>query len=300
VASGIYSFAAGNSNTASGNYSVAMGQSNIASGLNSIAIGNGNTASGQASVAIGGLTNTSGGIWSGIIGGATNTTSATYTGILAGVSNTIAANNAAIVGGGSNAINAGATYSAIIGGNNNTIGFLSGTNSTILGGSNNNTGATSYANIIGGAYGAANSLNSGVTVFPAIGLSSGVRQFITTTLYVDTTTATPTALTYDGTNTGISLPSNSAVYFRGTVIAGVTSAGNTKGWSIEGVLKATAAGTFVGTPTVTSTYADAGASAWTIALSTIGVPGGMAITVTGAAGVTIRWVANVQMTMMGF
>ena len=281
VASAIGSFTAGRNSTASSTGAVAIGDSNIASNSYALAMGISSTASGANAIAIGRTT-------SATVGDAV---------IIGGYNHTVAAIYGSILGGASNTINLGGNYSAIVGGNNNTIGFLIGNNSTILGGSNNYTGSNSYANIIGGAYGAANSLNSGVTVFPAIGLSSGVRQFITTTLYVDTTTATATNLTYDGTNTGIAIPNNSAVYFKGTVIAGVTAKGNTKGWTIEGVLKGTS-GTFVGTPTVTSSYADAGASAWTVALSTTST--GMTITVTGAAGVTIRWVANVQMTMMGY
>jgi hypothetical protein len=56
----------------------------------------------------------------------------------------------------------------------------------------------------------------------------------------------------------------------------------------------------VGTPTVTSSYADAGASTWTIAITADTTNGGLAITFTGQAGTTIRCVARLETTEMTF
>jgi hypothetical protein len=87
------------------------------------------------------------------------------------------------------------------------------------------------------------------------------------------------------------------------VVAGVTGGGNTKGWTIEGVIKrgANAASTaLVGTATVTSSYADAGASTWTIAAAADTTNGGLKITFTGQAGTTIRVVAKIESTEMTF
>jgi hypothetical protein len=87
------------------------------------------------------------------------------------------------------------------------------------------------------------------------------------------------------------------------VVAGVTGGGNTKGWTVEGVIKrgANAASTaLVGTPTVTSSYADAGASTWTIAITADTTNGGLAVTFTGQAGTTIRAVAQISTTEMTF
>jgi len=91
--------------------------------------------------------------------------------------------------------------------------------------------------------------------------------------------------------------------FRGEVVSGVTGGGNTKGWFIEGVIKrgANAASTaLVGTPTVTSLYADAGAATWTIAVTADTTNGGLAVTFTGQAGTTIRTVCQVRTTEMTF
>jgi hypothetical protein len=122
-----------------------------------------------------------------------------------------------------------------------------------------------------------------------------------------TTDATATVITSDGASASgtnqVILPNNSAYYFRGEVIAGVTGAGDTKGWSIEGVIKrgagvATAA--LVGTPTVTSLYADTGAATWTVTALADTTNGGLKITVTGQASTTIRWVAQIRTTEMTY
>jgi hypothetical protein len=99
------------------------------------------------------------------------------------------------------------------------------------------------------------------------------------------------------------LPNNSAYFFTGEVVAGVTGGGNTKGWTIEGVIKrgANAASTaLVGTPTVTSTYADAGASTWVIAVTADTTNGGLAVTFTGQASTTIRTVAKISTVEMTY
>jgi hypothetical protein len=122
-----------------------------------------------------------------------------------------------------------------------------------------------------------------------------------------TTDATPTVLCSDtgaaSTTNQVILPNNSAYAFRGTVIANVTGGGNTKAWAIEGAIKrgANAASTaLVGTPTVTSGYADAGASTWAIAVTADTTNGGLAVTFTGQAATTIRCVAKLETTEVTF
>ena len=99
------------------------------------------------------------------------------------------------------------------------------------------------------------------------------------------------------------MPNNSAYYFRGEIVSGVTGGGNTKGWYIEGVIKrgANAASTaLVGTPTVMSSYADVGAATWTIAVTADTTYGGLAVTFTGQAATTIRTVAQIRTTEMTY
>ena len=87
------------------------------------------------------------------------------------------------------------------------------------------------------------------------------------------------------------------------VIAGVTGAGNTKAWTLEGAIKRGAGvGTtaIVGTVITTIVAADAGASTWTVTATADTSNGGLAITVTGQAATTIRWVARAESTEMTY
>lgn len=196
-------------------------------------------------------------------------------------------------------------YSVAIGSNNTAIGQYS----VVLSAWGTATTNSLYGAIVGGIYGNTRNL-SGNLVFPsAIGTTSGARQLTIVTLGLDTTDATVSYLTSDGISavnsatTNIVLPNNSAFYFKGTIVAGVTAGGNTKGWTIEGVAKrgATAATVaFVGTPTVTSSYADAGASTWTIAVSANTTIGGFNIVATGQAATNIRWVGTIQVVEMTY
>jgi hypothetical protein len=137
--------------------------------------------------------------------------------------------------------------------------------------------------------------------------ASGVSQFSTLVLARQTTDATPTALASNSgaatSDNQVILPNNSAYFFTGEVVSGVTGGGNTKGWTIEGVIKRGAnAGstTLVGTPTVTSSFADAGASTWTIAVTADTTNGGLRVTFTGQAATTIRTVCQIRTTEMTF
>ena len=132
---------------------------------------------------------------------------------------------------------------------------------------------------------------------------SGVSQKRAFILGRETTAVTATVLAANtsaaSATNQVNLVNNSAFYFKGAVIANVTGGGNTKGWTIEGVIKrgANAASTaLVGTATVTSNYADAGASTWTVTVTADTTNGCLAITVAGQASTTIRWVANIETT----
>jgi hypothetical protein len=179
-----------------------------------------------------------------------------------------------------------------------------------VGGGRSNVANGRYSFIGGGNSGLARSI-TGYTVFPANELpfsgGQGQSQAALLVLGVQTTDATPTVLRSDpnaaSTINQVILPNNSAYFFRGEVVAGVTGGGNTKGWTIEGVIKRganAASTTLVGTPTVTSSYADAGASTWTIAVTADTTNGGLAVTFTGQAGTTIRTVAQIRTTEMTF
>jgi hypothetical protein len=266
----------GGNNQATGSYSF------IGGGGDAGVSANRNVASGDWSVVCGGHKNTASGVASFVGGGGIappfgsfpNTASQTGASVVGGFSNT-ASNQGTFIGGGYNNTASG-VYSAILGGN-------AGTTRTI----------------------------TGNHVFPAcsepISGALGVSQAALLVLAVQTTDATATVLRSTAaaasTTNQVILPNNSAYFFTGEVVAGVTGGGNTKGWTIEGVIKrgANAASTaLVGTPTVTSTYADAGASTWVIAVTADTTNGGLAVTFTGQLATTIRVVCQVRTTEMTF
>jgi hypothetical protein len=262
VASGNYSgILAGSSNTASADYSFVGGGSN-------------NTASGTNAAVIGGFIGTAFGSYASVVGGTSNTSNGQSAGVFAGESNSANASQAVAFGG--------------------SFATSNGTSSAVL----------------GGQYGSARVI-SGYVVFPAsnspIEAKSGVQQTAVLVLGAQTTNATATALKSNafslGTSNQVILPNNSAYYFRGSITAGVTGAGNSAMWSFEGGIKrgANAASTvLVGTPVVNLVAQDAGASSWIVALSADTTNGGLAVTVTGQAATTIRWVCKVETTEMTF
>jgi hypothetical protein len=224
-----------------------------------------------------------------IVGGTGSTASGAYSSVVGGQSNTASGGNAAVVGGTSHS--ATAPGSIVFGGSTNT---ASGTFSSLIGGRNGTT-----RGIVGNLV--SPSSNS------PIAFLAGASQTATLILGRETTNATATVLASDqnspSTTNQLILPNNSAYYFRGEVIAGVTGAGDTKGWYVEGVIKrggSAASTALVGTPSATSLYADTGAATWSIAVTADTTNGGLAITVTGAAATTIRWVAQIRTTEMTF
>ena len=240
-----------------------------------------------------------------ICGGAHNTASGLgYAIVVGGFANIASYSNSVIVGGSSNTC--GGLAASIVGGSNN---YLYGTCGVIVGGDNNESMAD-YACIPGGRCGNTRGI-VGYFAFPAcnapISTTRGCSQSSLLVLGRETTNATPTILTSDssaaGTANQVILPDSSAYSFSGEVIAGVTNGGNTARWTINGAIKrGVGASTIamVGTPTITKTHNDAGAAAWTVAVTADTTNGGIAVTVTGAASTTIRWVAKINTTEMTY
>ena len=232
--------------------------------------------------------NVASGDWSFVGGGLKTTASSTYSGVVGGTNNTASGFGSFIGCGAFNT--ASATYTAILGGNANTAN-------------------ASGASVLSGYSGATRSI-VGNTIFTAsvnpINTSSGTSQSALLVLGRQTTDATPTVLCSDanaaGTTNQVILPNNSAYYFTGEVVSGVTGGGNSKGWEISGLIKrgANAAATTLVGSTVTSLYADAGAATWTIALAADTTNGGLRVTFTGQAATTIRTVCQIRTTEMTF
>lgn len=206
---------------------------------------------------------------------------------------------------GSNATASGG-FAAAIGGSSNT---ASSTYSVAIGGLGHSSNGSASV-VLGGQNGATRSIN-GNTIFPAstapVASAGGASQAGLLILGTQTTDATATVLRNNssaaGTTNQLILPNNSAYVFQGTVIANVTGGGNTSGWRFEGTIKrgANAASTTLVAaviPTVISQ--DAGALAWVVAVTADTTNGGLAVTVTGAAATTIRWVCRLESTEVTF
>ena len=268
----------GGNNQATGAYSFIGGGGDAGTAANR------NTASGDWSFVGGGQQNTASGSGSVVAGGGAGSTS----GI--GISGNQATGTVCTVGGGI--------------GNS-----ASGVGSTIIGGRNNQSNAN-YSVVVGSGWGTTRGIQ-GNTVLPAgtapLGATQGLAQTALLVLGKQTTDATATVITSDGSTAGstnqVILPNNSAYYFKARVISGVTGAGNTKAWTLEGAIKRGAGvGTtaIVGTVTTTVVAADAGASTWTVTATADTSNGGLAITFTGQAGTTIRTVCKVETAEMTF
>jgi len=280
------------------------GSGNTISAINSGCFaGSSHSVSNNNSAIVGGSGGTASGDKSTVVGGNNNSASTTQAFTAGGQNNNCNGISSAIVSGSSNSVTGAG--SVVLGGSSNTI---AGGSSVILGGQSNTANGERGA-IIGGVNGTMRSITGNIVANasdnPISG--SGVNQLAMLILARQTTDATATVLASTSsaaaTINQVTLPNNSAYFFKGQVIAGKTAAGDTKGWSIEGVIKrgANAAATsLVGTPTVTSLYADAGAATWAVAVTADATLGCITITVTGQAATTIRWVAQINTTEMTY
>jgi hypothetical protein len=251
------------------------------------------------------------GDWSTVGGGRKNTASGSGSIVVGGgwdgsniFANTASGNGALVVGGiGNTSSN---VLSSVLGGQFNV---ASGSYSTVV--ASNSCTANGYAStVIGGEIGISRSIAGNIVLCassqPISGQPAGAFQSAVLVLARQTTDATPTVLASNSssatTTNQIILPNNSAYFFTGEVVAGVTGGGNSKSWTIEGLIKrgANAASTTLVGSTVTSMYADVGAATWTIALSADTTNGGLAVTFTGQASTTIRTVCQIRTTEMTY
>jgi hypothetical protein len=299
VASGTNSFLAGINNTASSTNIAVMGFNNAGTGNQSFRAGVSNTGSGANAFTSGSGNNTVALI--GFSTGTSNTRSGTAS-FIAGSGCSVSQNSLSI----GLATSVSGTSSVGLGRTPN----VSASNSIAMG-YVHSTGSGSYLTILGAYRGVGLGIQ-GITVFSAsvepFGTVSGKNQNYKLVLGRTTTNATTAVLTSNSTTTAaasnsLTLANNSAVFFCGEIIANVTGGGDTKQWIIEGAIKrgSNAASTaLVGTPTVTSNYADAGASTWTVAISANTTLGCLTINVTGQASTTIRWVCSLNVTQVAF
>jgi hypothetical protein len=331
IVSGSNSIGIGLENTASGNFSLAVGYLASATNTNSYAIGPGTSSTsvyatafgansagggsqavtGNGAMALGGSYASGSNSFAAAIADNTSSYGAQSANSIAIGSTCRAANSNAVAIGW--AMSATGSQSIAMGGNSST---ASGLGAVTFGRSNTSSGERSFTsgnnNLASRIYSWAvgNGARSEIigkfaytgTTFAGDGFQAGDSQYAYITLRAATTNATATALTSDGaaaaaTNQVI-LPNNSAFAFTGTVIARQQAAGgsNYAAWEIKGAILrgANAASTVIGTVNINALSATAGASTWAVALTADTTNGGLAITVTGATSINIRWVASVQ------
>jgi hypothetical protein len=127
----------------------------------------------------------------------------------------------------------------------------------------------------------------------------GASQTGTFVLGVTTSSATATVLATNGSAAGalnqVIVPNNSAYAFSGIIVARQRAPYGTESaaWRVEGLIRreGTAASTTLVASTVT---AISNVPGWTLALSADTTNGGLAVTATGSATASIRWVATIQ------
>lgn len=216
---------------------------------------------------------------------------------------------------------ASGSYSAILGGDSNqassSYSFVGGgiANSaagsySFVGSGGSNIASGDFSVVVGGRRGTTRSI-IGYHVFAAcsnpIADAHGVTQSALLLLARETTSATATVLTSDvalgNPSNQVILPNNAAYFFKGSIIAGVTGGGNTAAWEFKGAIKrgaAAASTAIVGTTVLDRVAYDTGAASWTVTITADTTNGGIAVTVTGAAATTIRWVCKIETTEMTY
>jgi len=280
-------------NTINGQFAtgwLALNQTSLnCNGYNAICFGYSNSATNTHAAVIGGNAQTASGQNSGVFAGTGSTASGQYATVVGGSGNTSGGTSAFVGGGQSN--NASNSY-------------------TFVGGGFTNAANAFASAVVGGYYGTARSVE-GRIVFPAsanpITLAAGVAQTSILVVGKETTNATATVLVSNqsaaGSGNQLALPNNGAYHVRGSCIANVTGGGNTKAWTFDAVIKrgANAAATsIVGAVIKNIAAADSGASTWDITVSADTTNGALAVTVTGQAATTIRWVCKLEATEVSF
>lgn len=130
--------------------------------------------------------------------------------------------------------------------------------------------------------------------------SSGRQQMARYPMRLDTTSSAAATLAADGgapsTTDSPVMPNDSAYYCRVRVLARNIGTNESKSWSGTALIKrgANAAATTLVGSSIASDFGDAAMSACTVTLSADTTFGALAVTVTGLAATTIRWVAQLE------
>lgn len=263
-----------------------MGQGAVISGgqYNSITtVGGTNTIGGGSSNSItSGTQNTIG-------GGSSNTISGTsdLSSITGGDSNTASGICGSILGGSGNAITSSANYAAITGGISNRAD-------------------ASCSIVLGGASGTTRGIIGSVVMpasFNPVGYSRGNQQ-LRYLIVGGSPETTSTRMRSDGepvSNTNqLYVPVGCAYYVVGSAVAFSIDLDAAKQWEFKCLVKNSGSGiVIVGSPSVTSTFGDSSASAWSLAISADSINNCLAVDVVGDA-VATRCVCKISTVEVSF
>ena len=205
---------------------------------------------------------------------------------------------------GVNADVASGNFAIISGGSFNR---ATGLHSVVTGG-NNNTNNSDYSIILGGANGNTRNIK-GAVITPAYATggandSSGVIQSGMYLLGGETATASQQSLTTDANPTltatnALTLPDNSAYYFKGIVIGKEINGPLVASWNVEGVVYRQLGSTttnflYQSSAPVATKLADTPSTTWDVILDIESSIGCILITVQGDEGRQIRWAAKLE------
>jgi hypothetical protein len=237
-----------------------------------------------------------------VAGGSGNTASGDQAVVAGGLSNSSTATNAAIVGGNSNSIPSGGVRAFIGCGQGNTASALR----AVVSGGFTNT-ADGEGSWLPGGYRATTRGHYGRGAWGSGSFASnGDAQSGEFLLRRITTDAAATRLTADNAAQGaantVNLPNSGTYMLRLLVTAQQTggsagTAGDCAGWELTALVKRGANATatvLVGSSgsSAAPTYSDAAAAAWRVGLTADTTNGGLAVTATGEANKSVRWVAR--------
>jgi len=298
--------ASGNGSTISGGFGnrALGGESTVGGGIDNEALGDRSTVGGGESneastrhaTVSGGQTNRARADWSTVSGGFTNVANTNYSTVSGGSNNTAGGIRSAIVGGPSNTTSG---YASTAGGKASNV---TGNYAVALGG-NLNSASGDHASVLGSVRAAATHYAERAHAAGRFA-SDGDAQYCRMVLRNVTADATPTVITADAgaasaVNT-LSLANSTLYRFRIDLVASEHATGDSAWWEIAGCIKRGAGAgttTLVGS-TYTTTDGDAGAAAWTVAVTADTTLGTLQIEVTGEALKDIRWVATVHATRL--
>jgi hypothetical protein len=199
---------------------------------------------------------------------------------------------------------ASGSYAVISGGSFNR---ATGLHSIVIGG-NNNTNNSDYGIILGGANGNTRNIK-GAVITPAYATggasdSSGVIQSGVYLLGGETSTASQQSLTTDANPTlastnALTLPDNSAYYFKGVVIGKEINGPLVASWTVEGVAyrqlgSTTTSFLYQSSAPVATKLTDTPSTTWDVILDIESSIGCILITVQGDNGRQIRWAAKIE------